>query len=77
MFECYLNLEEFYGSASKHKMKYTVYDRLLRRELGLRKSYCNIAGIYGDKKFIDDLDIINELGSHSGCVNALWYATEK
>lgn len=53
-------------------MKYTIYDRLLRRELGLRETYCSIAGIYGDRKFTDDLDIVNELGHHSGCVNALW-----
>ena len=58
-------------------MKYTVYDRLLRRELGLRKSYNSTAGIYGDRIFLDNLDIVNELGSHGGCVNALWYTLEE
>lgn len=45
--------------------------RLLWRELGDRSIYSSIAGIYGDKKWVDDLDIVNELGGHTGCVNAL------
>ncbi|OCK85448.1 WD40 repeat-like protein [Lepidopterella palustris CBS 459.81] len=52
-------------------MKYTLYDRLLRRELGEGKRYSKVRGIYGDRKWVDDLDIVNELGGHSGCVNAL------
>lgn len=56
-------------------MKYTVYDRLLRRELGGGgNQYSNIRGMYGDRQWIDDMDIINELDGHSGCVNALRYA---
>ncbi len=49
----------------------TVQDRLLRRELGDTSRYSAIKGIYGDKSWINDLDIVNELGGHSGCVNAL------
>ncbi|SLM39623.1 WD40/YVTN repeat-like-containing domain [Lasallia pustulata] len=52
-------------------MKTTLQDRLLRRELGGLTRYSAIKGLYGDKTWIDDLDIVNELGGHSGCVNAL------
>jgi nuclear receptor interaction protein len=56
-------------------MRDSVSDRLLRRELqdsagGLRK----VRSIYGDKNWIHDLDIVNELDGHSGCVNALRFA---
>ena len=55
-------------------MKYTVYDRLLKREIGYeRKRYSDIRGIYGDRQWIDRMDIVNELEGHNGCVNALWY----
>ncbi|KAF1947342.1 WD40 repeat-like protein [Clathrospora elynae] len=57
-------------------MKYTLYDRLLKREVGeLRRKYTDIRSIYGDKQWIDDLDIVNELEGHSGCVNALSWST--
>ena len=52
-------------------MKFTLQDRLLRRELGYSSRYTAIRGIYGDRAWIDDLDIVNELGGHTGCVNAL------
>ncbi|MCJ1283722.1 hypothetical protein MMC26_003053 [Xylographa opegraphella] len=52
-------------------MKLTLQDRLLRRETGYQTPYSGIKGIYGDSKWITDLDIVNELGGHSGCVNAL------
>lgn len=52
-------------------MKFTLHDRLVRRELGQTFRYSNNRGIYGDRAWIDDLDIVNELGGHSGCVNAL------
>lgn len=54
--------------------KSSLHDRLLRRELGDRSSYSGIKGIYGSSEWIDDLDIVNELGGHTGCVNALRYA---
>lgn len=56
-------------------MKHTVYDRLLRRELATdrTKPYSSILGIYGDRQWVQDLDIVNELEGHNGCVNALWY----
>ena len=47
--------------------------RLLWRELGDKSYYSSIKGLYGDKTFIDDLDIVNELGGHTECVNALRY----
>lgn len=52
-------------------MKDMLYDRLWRRECGDRSSYAGVRGIYGDKEWIDNLDIVNELGGHTGCVNAL------
>ena len=54
-------------------MKFTLQDRLLRRDLGCTSRYSSIKGIYGDKNWVDELDIVNELGGHSGCVNALRY----
>ncbi|KAH7402758.1 WD and tetratricopeptide repeat-containing protein [Pyrenochaeta sp. MPI-SDFR-AT-0127] len=57
-------------------MKYTLYDRLLKREVGQqRKKYTNIRGIYGDRQWMDDMDIVNELEGHNGCVNALSWST--
>ena len=52
-------------------MRSTLEDRLLWRDLGRPSQYSAIKGIYGDERWIDDLDIVNELGGHSGCVNAL------
>ena len=52
-------------------MRITLQDRLLRRDLGKGSRYSAIQGIYGDREWIDNLDIVNELGGHSGCVNAL------
>ena len=52
-------------------MKFALPDRLLRRDLGEHSRYSNYRGIYSDRSWVDDLDIVNELGGHSGCVNAL------
>jgi nuclear receptor interaction protein len=52
-------------------MKYTLQDRLLKREYGDISRYSKIRAIYSDRQFISDLDIVNELNGHSGCVNAL------
>jgi hypothetical protein len=55
-------------------MKLTLHDRILQREIGDRGRYGRygqIASIYGDKYFVDQLDIVNELEGHNGCVNAL------
>ena len=52
-------------------MNNNLLDRLLRRELGSRSKYAGIKGIYGDRTWVDELDIIDELGGHTGCVNAL------
>lgn len=54
-------------------MKYSLYDRFYKRELGNTSRYSNVRGIYGDKTWVDNLDIVNELGGHQGCVNALRY----
>ncbi|OQD82553.1 hypothetical protein PENANT_c021G02440 [Penicillium antarcticum] len=52
-------------------MKDSLYDRLWRRECGERSAYAGLRGIYGSKEWVNDLDIVNELGGHTGCVNAL------
>lgn len=57
-------------------MKSTLHKRLLLREQGDNALYSSVRGIYGDKAWIDDLDIVNELGGHNGCVNALAYVVQ-
>ncbi|KAL8709592.1 MAG: hypothetical protein Q9220_005684 [cf. Caloplaca sp. 1 TL-2023] len=52
-------------------MKANVSDRLFSREIGHPSRYDTIRGLYGDQSWVKDLDIVNELGGHSGCVNAL------
>ncbi|KAJ5943052.1 hypothetical protein N7516_003220 [Penicillium verrucosum] len=52
-------------------MKHSLYDRLWRRECGEQVRYAGLRGIYGSKEWVNDLDIVNELGGHTGCVNAL------
>jgi nuclear receptor interaction protein len=52
-------------------MKDSLYERLWRRECGDLSPYASLRGIYGSKEWINDLDIVNELGGHTGCVNAL------
>ena len=54
-------------------MKGSIYDRFWRRDCGDTSLYSGIRGMYGAKEWIDDLDIVNELGGHTGCVNALRY----
>jgi nuclear receptor interaction protein len=56
-------------------MKYSVYDRLLEREVatGRNKKYSSVLGLYGDTQWAQDMDIVNELEGHTGCVNTLWY----
>ena len=54
-------------------MKDSLYNRLWRRECGEQLQYAGLRGIYGSNEWINDLDIVNELGGHTGCVNALRY----
>ena len=53
----------------------TLPRRLFRREYSNNASYASIGHLYGDRTWINDLDIVNELGGHSGCVNTLWWVT--
>lgn len=64
-----LGISSFLNPSSK--MKTTVNNRILQRELGSAQRDASVRGIYGDKTWVDKLDIVNELGGHSGCVNAL------
>ncbi|RDW70809.1 WD repeat-containing protein [Aspergillus mulundensis] len=52
-------------------MTRSLYDRIWRREAGGGSTSANIRGIYGSKEWVSELDIVNELGGHTGCVNAL------
>ncbi|KAF7506982.1 hypothetical protein GJ744_011113 [Endocarpon pusillum] len=53
-------------------MKMTIDKRLLLRSIGdHRPRQTKVKDFYGDRAWVDDLDIINELGGHTGCVNAL------
>lgn len=56
-------------------MKPSLYDRLLRRELGDGVRASSIRDLYGDRALVDALDIVCELGGHTGCVNALRFAS--
>ncbi|KAK5305049.1 hypothetical protein LTR99_004115 [Exophiala xenobiotica] len=50
--------------------------RLLKRSIGATRRNRSIKTLYGDKTWVDNLDIVNELGAHTGCVNALsWSAS--
>ncbi|KIW58191.1 hypothetical protein, variant [Exophiala xenobiotica] len=49
--------------------------RLLKRSVGATRRNRSIKTLYGDKTWVDDLDIVNELGAHTGCVNALSWST--
>ncbi|EXJ69585.1 uncharacterized protein A1O5_07621 [Cladophialophora psammophila CBS 110553] len=49
--------------------------RLLKRSLGETRRSRSIKTLYGDKAWVEDLDIVNELGAHTGCVNALCWST--
>ena len=44
---------------------------LFRGRLAERARRPSIKGLYGNKNWVEDLDIVNELGGHTGCVNAL------
>ncbi|PWY86960.1 WD40 repeat-like protein [Aspergillus heteromorphus CBS 117.55] len=52
-------------------MRESLYDRIWRRESGQVSRFASLHGLYGSKEWVEDLDIVNELGGHSGCVNAL------
>jgi DDB1- and CUL4-associated factor 6 len=55
-------------------MKDTIYTKLYARELtspGIRAPTAAYRSLYGSRELIEDLDIVNELDGHSGCVNAL------
>jgi len=47
--------------------------KLLKRSIGQKRFHQSIRPLYGDHAWAKDLDIVNELGGHTGCVNALRY----
>ncbi|KAH0273456.1 WD40 repeat-like protein, partial [Aureobasidium melanogenum] len=58
-------------------MRDSLSDRLLQRELHDSAGRSRkVRSLYGDKNWVRELDIVNELDGHSGCVNALsWSKT--
>jgi len=52
-------------------MEDTFDVRLLKRSLGQKRIHQSVKSLYGDKAWVEDLDIVNQLGGHTGCVNAL------
>lgn len=56
-------------------MKPSIHGRLIGREIGNGTKASSIRGLYGDRAWVDELDIVCELGGHSGCVNALSWST--
>lgn len=53
-------------------MRESLTGRLLRRELEDPLGHATkVRSIYGDKNLVRNLDIVNELDGHTGCVNAL------
>lgn len=56
-------------------MRDSLSDRLLQRELHDSAGRSRkVRSLYGDKNWVRELDIVNELDGHSGCVNALRFA---
>lgn len=54
------------------KMKDRFSNKLYLREIGdAAVGSKSSRQLYSDRQLIDDLDIVNELGGHTGCVNAL------
>ena len=48
---------------------------LLRKRIASRRQHTSFKSLYGHKEWVEDLDIVNELGGHTGCVNALRYVS--
>lgn len=49
--------------------------KLLKRSIGQKRVHRSVKSLYGDRSWANDLDIVNELGGHTGCVNALRQVT--
>lgn len=52
-------------------MKDNLDVKLLRRSIGEKRIHQSVKPIHGDHYWTKNLDIVNELGGHTGCVNAL------
>lgn len=52
-------------------MNMTMHNRLFRRELAPQPGAAKIRHFYGDRTWINRLDIVHQLDGHTGCVNAL------
>ena len=53
----------------------SVDESLLNVSIGAKRIRTSVRRLYGNKAWVRDLDIVNELGGHTGCVNALRYAS--
>jgi len=45
--------------------------KLLKRSIGQKRFHQSVRALYDDHAWARDLDIVIELGGHTGCVNAL------
>ena len=45
--------------------------KLLQRSIGQKRVHRSVKPLYSDHSWAKGLDIVNELGGHTGCVNAL------
>lgn len=63
-----ISIDDFTTTA---KMRNSIANRVMNREIGGKEYLSTIGDMYGDKLWVDELDIVNELGGHTGCVNAL------
>ena len=53
-------------------MNSSLDGRLLSRRIGDHgQGKTRFRDLYGDRTWMEDMDIVNELGAHLGCVNAL------
>ncbi|KAI5290472.1 hypothetical protein KEM54_001446 [Ascosphaera aggregata] len=57
-------------------MESALHKRLLYRSIGRGDTLCRLPGLYSDRRWIDDLDIVSELQGHAGCVNALSWSQD-
>jgi nuclear receptor interaction protein len=54
-----------------HNPSGSLNDKLFYRELHGSHGISSTSGLYGSRRWVEDLDIIGELRGHDGCINAL------
>ncbi|KAF8542916.1 WD40-repeat-containing domain protein [Trichophaea hybrida] len=54
----------------------SLNDKLFYRELYGNRGISSTSGLYGSRRWVEDLDIIGELRGHDGCINALQWSRD-